>query len=242
MDFKDKKAVDQNALNDAFKVYCVPMRWADKERALVSVDKLIEKISKNPTLLIQFTKAAEENLYSPRADVWIDEVYLRFLNAIVKNKKIPSSRKQHYQAQLTTLQNTLVGNEAPEFKFVDADGKEQTYFPMSTVTMIIFGDPSMTDWRIARLRMETNIDLTQAVDKGKVNIMYIVPKDVENWENEVSNYPKSWIIGKATDAGKIFDLRAVPSIYVIGSDKKILMKNVTPDAAIQEMLNRIDKQ
>lgn len=78
----------------------------------------------------------------------------------------------------------------------------------------------MTDWRIARLRMETNIDLTQAVDKGKVNIMYIVPKDVENWENEVSNYPKSWIIGKATDAGKIFDLRAVPSIYVIGSDKR----------------------
>lgn len=87
MDFKDKKAVDQNALNDAFKVYCVPMRWADKERALVSVDKLIEKISKNPTLLIQFTKAAEENLYSPRADVWIDEVYLRFLNAIVKTRR-----------------------------------------------------------------------------------------------------------------------------------------------------------
>lgn len=98
MDFKSSATVDQNALNDAFKVYSVPMRWAEKTRSLASADKLIEKISKNPTLLIQFTKAAETNLYSNRADVWIDEVYVKFLNALVKNKKIPESRKRNMQS------------------------------------------------------------------------------------------------------------------------------------------------
>ncbi|MDE5869058.1 MAG: DUF5106 domain-containing protein, partial [Muribaculaceae bacterium] len=62
-DFKSKKAVDQNALNDAFSVYSHPMIWADKDVVLKSTDNLINNISKNPVLMLQFTKAAEENLY-----------------------------------------------------------------------------------------------------------------------------------------------------------------------------------
>ena len=72
MNFKNKTTVDQTALNHAFRVYTAPLRWANRDKALVSVNKLIESIQKNPALFIQFTKAAEENMYGPRAEVWVD--------------------------------------------------------------------------------------------------------------------------------------------------------------------------
>lgn len=239
MDFKSKKAVDQNALNDAFRVYSVPMRWAEKTKSLASADKLIEKISKNPILMIQFMKAAEECIYGPRAEAWIDEVYVRFLKAFIKQKKIPEARKKRYENQLAPLEKSMLGVNAPEFKFTDKDGKEATYFPMTTPTMIIFGNPTLSDWRLSRLRLESNIALSQAVDKGQVNIMFIIPVEMENWKEETSDYYDKWTIGYAPGIETTFDIRVTPSIYVIDSEGKIVMKNVTPESAVNEVLSQV---
>lgn len=241
MNFKNKSTVDQNALNDAFHVYSVPMRWADKARSLASADKLVEKVSKSPTLLLQFTKAAEENIYGPRAEVWIDEVYMKFLEAIVKNKKINDARKNRYRTQLTKLKACVQGEKAPEFTFTNFDGKEAKYFPMSTVTMLIFGDPNLFEWRMSRLKMESNTALSQAVDKGKLNIMFINLVDKKDWQNDVSNYSTKWTVGSAPSLREQFDFRTSPSIYLVGSDGKILMKNVAPENAIFEALQQIEK-
>lgn len=241
MDFKSNTTVDQNALIDAMKVYSVPLRWADLSKAEMATDKLIEKISKNPTLLTQFTKAAEEVLYGPRAEYWIDVVYMKFLDAYLKNKKIPETRKTKYQKQLNTLRNTLVGQIAPTFEFTGKSNKSERYMPMSTPTLIILGDPTLPDWRLIRLKMETSVPLRQVVDQGKLNIIYLVPFTMDNWENEVSNYPTNWIVGTAPKIDEILDLRVNPSVYYIGGDGKIVMKNVPIENAINEALNAINK-
>ncbi len=237
MNFKVKGALDQNAVNDAMKVFVTPLRWADKDKADVAIGKLIDKISKNPTLLLQFTKGAEETMYSPRADVWIDEIYLKFLQAIVKNKKVPESRRNHYAEQLKTIGNTLIGGIAPEFKFTAPGGEKKTYMPMSTPTLIIFGNPKSTDWRLARLRMETNVNLRQAIEKGKANILYIVPFVSDTWEIDTNGYSNSWTVGYAPEISTVYDNRVMPSIYVIGNDGKIVNKNVTLDEALSTLLS-----
>lgn len=133
----------------------------------------------------------------------------------------------------------MLGNVAPEFKFTDRNGKEQTYFPMTTATMLIFGDPSLPDWRLSRLRMESNAQLAQAVDKGKVNIIFIVPDNNDGWKSDVANYPSSWTVGIAPEVGKIYDFRVSPSIYVVGTDGKIIAKNASPESAVWELLNQV---
>ncbi len=241
MDFKATTAVDQNALNDAMKVYSVPLRWADLANAEASIDKLIEKISKNPTLLTQFTKASEEVLYGPRAEFWVDAVYTKFLEAFLKNKKIPAARKVKYEKQLRTLQNSMTGKPAPSFDFTGKNGKKEKYMAMSTPTIIIFGNPEDTDWRMTRLKMETNVPLRQAVDQGKLNILYIIPFKMENWEKEIANYPSTWTVGEAPEVSDIVDLRAEPSVYLIGGDTNIILKNVTVPTAVNEALKRVSQ-
>lgn len=246
MNFKVQNAVDQTALNHAFKVYATPLRFAEKSKASASVDKLIETISKNPTLLIQFTKAAEENIYGPRSEAWIDEVYIKFLQALVKNKKIQQPRKEKYAKQLAMLEASTLGNKAPTFTFENLKGGESSYFPMTTPSILIFADPSNTDWRLARLRLETNAHLNQAVEKGKINVLFIVPDKNDSWKDEVANYPQRWTLGYAENIGEKIDVRAAKSslyfasVWFVGSDGKIAMKNVPIEAAVEEALKSIN--
>lgn len=232
MDFKTKGAVDQNALNDAFSVYSVPLQWANKDIADKSIDKLISNLQKNPTLLYQFTKAAETNLYGDRARVWIDEVYVKFLEALVKNKKISKPRKLRYELQLSQLRNTMVGGVAPSFDFMNPVGNTETFRP-GLLTVIEFGDPTCDDCRHAKLKMDTDVKFSDLVDKGLVNVLFIIPYPETGWQTMLAGYPSKWHVGASETVADIYDLRNTPSIYVIGTDGKIIAKNVPVARAMQ---------
>lgn len=237
LNFKNKHAVDQAALNHAFNTYIIPMQWASKESVEVSTDNLLKKLSKNPTLLLQFTKAAEDNLYDPtRSKMLIDEVYVKYLAAITANKKIDKVRKIRYADQLRKLQATMPGHKAPEFSFTDTQGQPQTYHPMSTFTIIEFGDPTCTDCRMAKLKMDVNRDLEKLVEQGKVNILFILPDTPEGWQEEMKGYPRRWSCGASDTVDDIYDIRLTPTIYTIGGDGNILSKNITVERAIQEAI------
>lgn len=239
-DFKIKDPVDQYALNEAFQVYTSAMPYASKKEVDQSVEKLIGKISSNPVLLLQFSKAAEENFYGPRADFWSDELYLKFLDAIIKNKKISETRKTRYISQAESLRQSAEGNVAPTFDFIDSNGDTKTYFPMSTPTLLIIGNPDNTDWRMARLKMESNFRLEEALNKGKVNILYIIPTEMDNWTQEVSNYNSRWTVGTAADISKKYDTRLNPALYLIGSDGKIIVKNFGVNEGVEALLGQVN--
>lgn len=239
LDTKNQQAVVQMALDHAFEVFSSAVKWSKPDVANQAVDKLLSRVSGNPTLLYQLTKSAERYFYSPNADFWPDDLYLKFIDATLKNKKISDRNKEKYRKQAQTLRNTKVDNTAPKFDFEEADGKISSYFPMSTPTLLIFGDPEDTDWRMARLRLETNTALSQALDKGKINILYIVDKTEGDWKNTVSNYPSNWKVGKGIDLDSIYDIRLNPTIYLIGSDGKIKDKYMLLETAVTQVLESV---
>lgn len=239
--FKSKNPVDQYALNDAFQVYTTTFQYASKKEVDDSVDKLLKNISKNNTLLNQFVKAAEVCLYGPRADFWADQIYLRFIDTILKDKKISEKKRARYSQQAASLRKSAEGNSAPSFNFTDKDGEQKQYFPMSTPTILIFGDPDNTDWRLERLKMDSNFSFEEALEKGKVNVLFIVPGEVENWKNNVSTYNKFWTVGQSDELNDKYDLRFPIAIYVIDSSGKIIKRNVAPKQAI-DTVNQLVNQ
>lgn len=239
-DAKSKKPVDQYALNEAFEVYATSFRFADAKEVENSVDKLLKSVSGNPVLLLQITKAAEEKLYGPRATLWADNIYIKFLDAIINNKKIPAARKEKYINQKNPLVESAIGKTAPNFWFEDRERASKQYFPMSTPTLLIFGDPDNLDWRLHRIKMDSNLKLSEALDKGKVNILFIIPNEIENWQSSVSNYNSHWTIGQSKEVSRLYDLRLSPAMYVIGSDGKIVNKNILPEDAVSQLLEIIN--
>lgn len=226
MDFKSKRAVDQNALNDAFMVFASPMRWADKSVSMKAVDNLFKKLQKNPVLTMQFTRAAEENLYGPRAIFWSDELYLRFVDNLLAAKKVPATRKERYRRQRQLIANSLEGKQAMPFRYTTPTGNPADYRPDGVITVIEFGDPECDDCRMAKLRMETDVTFTDLVDRGLVNVLFIIPDPDEGWQTQLAGFSPKWHVGASDTVSDIYDMRSTPSIYVIGREGKILAKNI----------------
>lgn len=240
LDFKNKNTVDQNALNDAFAVYASTMRWADKAVVEKSVDRLINTYSKNKALTIQFTKAAEEALYGERTKFWIDEVYMRFLDAFIANKKIPAERKQRYIRQHTILKNSMVGELAASFEFTSPSGATEHFRP-GLLTVIEFGDPGCEDCQRSKLKMQMNVKFSRLLEQGLVNVLFIVPDPDEGWQEALAGYPKDWHVGASESVADIYDLRAGnPTFYVIGKDGKIIAKNINVTQAMNLAIEQVE--
>ncbi|MDE7159883.1 MAG: DUF5106 domain-containing protein [Muribaculaceae bacterium] len=233
MDFKKKSAVDQNALNHAFGIYTLAMQWASPQAVDKSVASLLKSLSKNPALTLQFTKAAEENLYGPRAPFWGDAIYADFLRSAVSNKKIGASRREKFAAKLKKIESSQKGAKAPAFTFTRPDGSEARYFPMATPTMIVFGNPDNPDIRLARLRMDTNITFSRLLKGGKANVLFILPGEApEDWGKTASDCPAEMTVGASGEAAERYDLKISPSCYVIDANGKIAAGNIDMDTAV----------
>lgn len=233
MDFK-AKSVDQNALNHAFGVYSQAMPYASRNKVFEGVKKLIGKIKGNPGLTYQFTKAAEENMFGPRADVWIDDIYIMFLDNLAANKKIDNLRKMRYEEQRQILKATAIGAKMPQLKFQNRYGSVSEFKPAKDLTLLEFGNPECDDCRYTKLKLEISSDINDLMHDGKLDIAFIIPDDEDGELLELTqSYPDSWIVGSAVeDTAENFDIRATPCIYILDKEGKIIAKNVDIETAV----------
>lgn len=234
MDFKSSKPVDQNALNHAFGVYAQSMPYATPEKVLEGVKNLIGKIKNNPGLTFQFTKAAEENIYGPRAEMWIDEVYILFLENFMSNKKIDSSKKIRYEDQLRILKNTSAGEKMPELTVRNRNGSISKFQPSKRYTLIEFGNPDCQDCRYSKLKLDISGIVNELIEDGILEVAFIIADDDDDGHllEMASDYPEKWTVGSSDDASDNYDLRATPAFYIVDQEGKIVAKNVGVDTAI----------
>ena len=240
LDLKSKDAVDQAKMNHAFQVYASTVQYADKDRVTAAVDKLLKNLQKNPMLLYQLTKAAEENIYGPRAEFWIDELYVRILRSALSNKKFPKTKRIRFEEQLKQLESTMVGSQPARFDFVRPNGDAAQFFPMSTPTIIIFGDPDCDQCRMGKLRMQSNVTFSKAVADGKINVLFIIPDADEGWQNKLSDFPANWTVGASDTVAEVYDLRDVPEVYLIGADGTLVNKHMGVLDAMNAALDMLD--
>lgn len=234
MDFKNSKVVDQNALNHAFSVYTGAMPYADPEKVMASIKDLISKIKGNTGLTYQFARAAEENLYGPRADMWIDEVYIPFLENLMANKKLDSNKKSRYQEQLKILKSTQPGQTMPQFEYADRKGAKSQFKISKPYTLVEFGNPECEDCHLAQFRLQISGSVNDMISDGLLEVAFIIPEeDAGDLLAKTESYPEKWTVGAAAeDLFEKLDLRATPAIYLIDGKGKIIAKNVGPETAI----------
>lgn len=231
MDFS-QKAVDQYRLNEAVYLWLVPMQWAAKESIEQSVQNLLGKLKKNPGLQLQFVKAAEENLFSPRARLSSDGLYTKFLDALLSNKKVKELRKAKYRVQRKRLEGSSTGMPLANFAYTDRFGVDKQFKAAGVPTIIIFGYPDCDECRLATLRISSDVNATQAAKEKSVAIYYIIPDKEGDWQAALADYPAEWECGAASDLEDELDLRTRPSIYLINSKGEVLEKFLSADQAI----------
>ncbi len=191
------------------KVYLSVVANAEPERAIRGVNNLMKKLEKQPKDQLFIAEIAESQLYSDTAELWIDELYLPFAEAVAANKRVGKAEKARFQQQATILRNSLVGKPAPSLPYTRRDGSEGNLLNDSAeVVLVFFNDPDCNDCNMARIRLDADVSMTELISEGKVKVVAIsLAEPDDEWRRHADSFPASWEVGAAPDADLTIDLR-----------------------------------
>ena len=84
--------------------------------------------------------------------------------------------------------------------------------------------------------------LQELIERGDLKILVIYPdSDIVAWRERLDDYPKSWINGfddgQRIESERLYDLRAIPALYLLDKEKRVMAKDCTDVAHIEKLLS-----
>ncbi len=185
----------------------------------------------------KFMEFADKYLYDPNSPNRNEEAYLTLLGKALTGPLPDESMRQRYEFCVTQCSLNRIGQAASDFKFITPEGKIMRLYDVEApVILLIFSNPGCPMCAIYQENLQKDAPLRDMLKKGSFKVVNIYPDDdVEAWENYVRTYPTEWLCGRdhlgQLFGGGLYSLRAIPSLYLLDKDKKVILK----DASYEEV-------
>ena len=99
----------------------------------------------------------------------------------------------------------------------------------------MFYDPECESCHEVLLQMAADTALAEAVRAGKLSVLAVYTEgNDEAWRKALPDMPEGWMVGtdrEAVKGGALYDLKAMPSLYLLDGKKTVLLK----DAAYEKI-------
>ena len=130
-----------------------------------------------------------------------------------------------------------VGEKAENFDFVLANGRQTTlYNNVSGLTLLIFYDPDCDTCHKTLFALSNDSKVKEMV-KNDLHVLCIYAfGDEEAWHEHLSELPSFATVGMdkkgAVLSESLYDLKALPTIYLLDEECRVLMKDIILDDSI----------
>ncbi len=235
----------QKAFQEIFCQYALCLRGAGTDVALNSARTILDKIEAaqqqniDGTLWRKFTDTYNAVLQDPNSP-WRNEEYC--IPLLEKRASSPlSTEEERLRAQkdLPLFCLNRLGEKANDFSFTLRNGRQVSLYGIdSEYTIIFFSNPGCTNCRevMESLQQLPNIDYLIAGKQLAVANVY-PDEDLGEWIKYSAIYPENWINGYdhllAVKNTPLYNIRAIPSVYLLDRDKRVILKDVPTDYLLQ---------
>lgn len=162
-----------------------------------------------------------------------EEVYISVLDALIASSVLDETEKIRPQGRRELAQKNRVGTKAIDFTYTLASGKKSTLYNISApYTLLFINNPGCHACAETIGALKNAPAISQAVSQKKVQILSLYPDaELDEWKKHLSDFPSEWINGyddKQTISEKnLYDLKAIPTLYLLDQNKMVLLKDVT---------------
>ncbi len=208
------------------------------------IANMFDRAAADSVLFLHFVDLAEKILYDPNSEMRNEELYIPFLRYIVSSEQLDEWDKVRPRALLELVSRNRPGTPATDFIYTTERGghrkEERLYALKAPYTLLYFNNPDCEDCaRVKQIICESAI-FAEWQRRG-LRILSLYPdSDLSIWRK--TKYPATWI--KAFDAHEqmhgqqLYDLKAIPTLYLLDSDKRVLIKDA-PVEFIEKWLERL---
>lgn len=193
---------------------------------------------------VLMTQMISKYLYDPNSPLRNEDYYLPFVSRMAESDLTSEDMRQAYRYEAEACSICQYGTVAEDFVIRTASGKDVRLHDIKARrTLLFFSNPGCDACLTIVNQLLSVPELVQLVASREVAVVNVyIDEDLDAWKKYVDTYPPFWTSGydlKGVVRGeRIYDVRAIPSLYLLDEDKRVLMKDAPTERVIDAVMNQ----
>ena len=216
-------------------------------KAQQGISALFDKISvrqqadTSDRVYLAMTEMVARYLYDPNSPMRDEDLYLPFVQKMASSPLTRENMRTacRYEAQMCAMNPR--GSIAPDFAITLRNGTQvRMHSVKAERTLLFFSNPGCQNCREIIDALKTDSKVQSMVGEGRLAVINVyIDEDLKAWRDYMPVYPKEWLNGY--DAAHIirkdvlYCIRAIPSLYLLDADKRILLKDPPVERVLQAL-------
>ena len=241
-DFTDRKLLGRPEITEqAFVDYINILPLLSKEVADKSLLYTLGKVETDTLFYRHFASLFDKYFYDPNSPFRNEEYYLPVLQQLVQSSLLPEEDVSRYVFQLDMALKNRIGQKANDFYYTLESGLTFSLYELkSEYTLLMFSNPGCPTCEAVMARLNGSKPLNDALamnttSRTMLTILTLYPdNNLTEWYKYLPEMPVKWI--HAYDKGmevtqrKLYDIKAIPTLYLLDKDKKVILKDSSIEA------------
>lgn len=180
------------------------------------------------------TQMADDYLFNPNSPYYNETLYGMYLETFLDVLPQTDAMRSSYQFRLELLRRNNVGDKATDFTYYLPDGTHRTLTATPVKNnrlLLVFYDPECESCHEVLQQMVADKALAETVQAGKMSVLAVYTEgNDEAWRKALPDMPEGWMVGtdrEAVKMGALYDLKAMPSLYLLDGQKRVILKDAT---------------
>ena len=190
---------------------------------------------------------SEKYLYDPNSPMLSEDYYILFLEHFVDAAILGKYGTIRPRRQLEAARKNRPGMTAADFAYTTREGNATMLHKTIAEgdVLLIFYDPDCEHCKEIMKELQENETLADAVALGKIKVLAVYSgDDYALWKRTAVSLPADWTVGYESGVlqeNGSYVLRAMPTLYLLDSAKKVLVKDMQPIQLFHLLRNPISR-
>lgn len=207
------------------------MSQSDSASTSSALDIFFDGLNGDPTAIRLVSHYSWFYLNNPNSPVRNEKLFLRFLTSLLSRTDLPEDVSARAEERMRKAMLNRPGTKAGDFRYIDREGRDGTLHTFcSPQTMLIFYDPECPHCSEILKTIATDSKVNDAIDSGALKILAVYAEGKRDvWDRTKQEMPANWSIAYDLTGildNDIYDLPAMPIVYLLDSDKLVLVKDM----------------
>lgn len=185
-----------------------------------------------------FESKVPHYLYDPNSPLRDEDLYLPFVRGLSVSEYVSEDLKPAYAHDAAMCSLNQAGQGAADFSFTEANGKKNTLYGIKAdYTLLFFSNPGCPACKEIIEALKNDTKVSDLISSGRLSVVNLyIDLELDKWRACVTDYPSDWHNGYdqsyiiRTDV--TYNVRAIPSLYVLDREKKVIMKDAPAEKAL----------
>ncbi len=222
--------------------YCDILNHVPLETAQEAMRKTIERTNVDKKVFTYITDLADKYLYDPNSPMRNEEFYIPVLDAMLDSPLLEEIEKVRPKARRELAQKNRIGTKALNFNYTLASGAQGSLYQLQAEYILLFiNNPGCHACTETIDALKNAPIINQLLEQKRLTVLSIYPdEELDEWRKHLNEFPQEWINGYdkkfAIKEQQLYDLKAIPTLYLLNKEKTVLLKDATTQAVEEYLL------